>query len=105
MQTIIQSIASLAIPALWVWTISALKKQRAEMQALKNGVRATLRSRLVDLHALYVETGAGCPVWVKDEAQDVYDAYHALGGNGTGTHLYEEIIDAKVITHERKYHD
>lgn len=95
-QEIIQTAVPIVVSGLWAWTISALKKQRTEMQALKNGVRATLRSRLVDLHAMYVEEGKGCPAWVKDEAQDVYTAYHALGGNGVGTHLYQEIIDAKI---------
>lgn len=66
------------------------------MDALKEGMRTMLRGRLVDLHAQHVITGAGCPEAVKTEAQRVYEAYHALGGNGVGTQLYKEILHAHV---------
>lgn len=94
MQTILELIAPLMLASLWAWTINALNRQKQEMGALKCGVRTTLRSRLVDLHAKYVVTGAGCPQWVKDEAEDVYLSYHTLGGNGVGTQLYTEILQA-----------
>lgn len=29
-----------------------------------------------------------------DEADDAYDAYSALGGNGTGTKMHDEIMAA-----------
>lgn len=55
-----------------------------------------LRSYLESMHARYVVDGAPCPVAAKDAARDAYAAYHELGGNGTGTHLYEEIREAPV---------
>ena len=66
------------------------------MDAMQEGTRTMLRSRLVDLHERYVVSGTGCPDWVKQEAAQVYDAYHGMGGNGTGTHYYEEIISAPI---------
>ena len=33
---------------------------------------------------------------VKEHAAQVYEAYHALGGNGTATALYEEIRDCRI---------
>ena len=50
----------------------------------------------MDLHERYLVSGAGCPDWVKREATQVYDAYHGMGGNGTGTHYFEEIIEAPI---------
>ena len=69
-------------------------------EALAQGVGLLLRARLTQLHADWVVPGCGCPVSVKREAQEVYRAYHALGLNGTGTHLYREIVDARVASGE-----
>lgn len=38
----------------------------------------------------YVELGY-IPSYAYENFCDMYEAYHALGGNGTGTKLYEEI--------------
>lgn len=65
-------------------------------EALAQGVGLLLRARLTQLHADWVAPGCACPAHVKREAQDVYRAYHALGLNGVGTHLYEELMDAPV---------
>lgn len=66
------------------------------VDAMQEGTRAMLRSRLLDLHERYVVTGDGCPYWVKDEAEQVYRAYHGLGGNGTGTKYYQDLIETDV---------
>ena len=41
-------------------------------------------------HDKYVELGY-IPSYAYENFCDMYEAYHALGGNGTGTKLYEEI--------------
>lgn len=65
-------------------------------EAMEQGMRALLRQQLIDYHDQYVVRGRPCPVGIKEQATSVYTAYHGLGGNGTGTHLYEEIMDAHV---------
>lgn len=59
-------------------------------QAMEAGLRTLLRAELLEIHAKYVPLGR-IPVAVMDEAERVYLAYHRLGGNGTGTKLYEEL--------------
>lgn len=73
-----------------------VRKQKSDMEALKDGMRACLRSRLYDLHEAYVMQGSGCPRWVKEEAERVYEAYHTLGGNHTGTETFHQIMKAKI---------
>ena len=63
---------------------------------MRDGMRSLLRSQLVDMHHKYVVEGQPCSVDEHDNAEQVYKAYHALGGNGTGTHLYQEIMAAHV---------
>ena len=44
----------------------------------------------------YVVDGRGCSADIKEQATSIYQAYHDLGGNGTGTHLYGELMEAHV---------
>lgn len=85
-----------AVPVALAALAGALMRLHKVMDAMQEGTRTILRSRLVDLHERYVVSGAGCPDWVKREATQVYDAYHGMGGNGTGTHYFEEIIEAPI---------
>lgn len=64
--------------------------------ALMGGVKALLRSDLNRIHREYVEDGIPVPLYVKDEADDIYAAYSALGGNGVGSELHEQILKAPV---------
>lgn len=67
-----------------------IKMYRKEQAALKEGVLALLHDRLYQ----------GCRYHIHNEAiaddemknmEYLYNGYHALGGNGTGTELYERI--------------
>lgn len=73
------------------------RRRDAEMEALRAGMTCTLKADLVDIHRRYVVEGEPCPVSEKDRCEETYMAYHALGGNGTGTELYRQVMeDAKV---------
>ena len=72
------------------WLLKSHRKEEARDQAMETGLRTLLRAELLEIHAKYVPLGR-IPVAVMDEADRVYKAYHSLGGNGTGTKIYEEI--------------
>ena len=72
------------------------KRDREHDKAMEQGMRALLRQQLIDYHAEYVASGAACPVRIKEQATSVYNAYHSLGGNGTGTQLYQEIMEQHI---------
>ena len=84
------------VPAALAALAASLMRLYRLMDSMQEGTRTMLRSRLVDLHERYVVSGTGCPDWVKQEAAQVYDAYHGMGGNGTGTHYDREIIEAPI---------
>lgn len=76
---------------------AATKKAKGEAdEAMKKGMMALLRQQLIDYHREYVASGKPCPVRIKEQATAVHDAYAALGGNGTGTQLWHEIMEAHV---------
>ena len=73
------------------------KKAKTEHdKAMEDGMMALLRQQIIDYHRQYVASGKPCPVRIKEQATKVHDAYAALGGNGTGTQLWKEIMEAHV---------
>ena len=68
-----------------------LNKTEDEYNALKQAMVAMLHDRLYESCAYYLTLGY-IPVEKAEEIMDnlkmIYDAYHALGGNGTGTEIY-----------------
>lgn len=89
------------------WVMGGIKgaaKERAEQQKAtvedRDTVRRILRTllycRLADMHRRYVVDGVPCTPAEKQEAEEVYTEYHGIGGNGSGTALYKEIMAAHV---------
>lgn len=58
--------------------------------AIETALRASLYDRLYYLHGKYMHQG-----WISvpdlENITGIYDGYHALGGNGVGTKLYEDL--------------
>ncbi len=59
--------------------------------AIENGLQSILRAEIIRQHDKHTERGY-CPLYAKDAMVKVYEAYHALGGNGMMTRFYNEII-------------
>lgn len=49
-----------------------------------------LRVQLIEYHSKYMKERE-IPSYAYDNFSEMYDAYHALGGNGTITKMYKEI--------------
>ena len=82
---------------------SRMKKQKAESDAVKNGMRALLKRQLVeDCEAATAE--GFCPVTKKDLITDMYQCYHALGGNDTVTQLKDAVMNLPTVRPEKHDH-
>lgn len=93
---VVSPLLASVVGGLLVYVKGAVKRESAHDRAMEQGMRALLRQQLIDYHRDYVVSGHACPVRVKEQATSVYAAYHDLGGNGTGTKLYQEIMNAHV---------
>ncbi len=85
---------------LWCKNLSnKIKERKLEQEALKSGLLAILHDRLFQLCNHYLAFGY-IPVDKSEEILDntkiLYDAYHNLGGNGTGTAIYEKFLKLHV---------
>lgn len=77
------------------YLIADRKRQHAHDIAMEQGMRALLRQQLIDYHRRYdVANGGLVPMSVKEQASAIHEAYHSIGGNGTGTQLWHEILEA-----------
>lgn len=72
------------------------KAAAAESKGIEDGMRALLWRELRNIHAEALERG-GMDVTDRRHLENVYSAYHNIGGNGTGTRLYEESMSRPVI--------
>lgn len=61
-----------------------------EQGKMKEGILAILHDRLYQVCCFYIHQG-----WIDVESMKnveyLYDSYHDLGGNGTGTELYNRV--------------
>lgn len=67
---------------------SDFKKEKTEQNILKEGMVALLHNSLFRNCEQYIAKGE-ITVNELDNLETLYKSYHALGGNGTGTALYE----------------
>lgn len=61
-------------------------------EALERGVQALLRDRLIEIHDEYCPIHQ-IPLHVKDNFDNLYQQYHALGKNGVMDSFHEEVMD------------
>jgi hypothetical protein len=66
----------------------------ALMERLDRGDKADrvlLRNELVSMHREFAEERQSITLEALEYAQNTYEVYHSLGGNGSGTKLWEDI--------------
>ncbi|MCI9174391.1 MAG: hypothetical protein HFH49_05490 [Lachnospiraceae bacterium] len=72
-----------------------LKQQKRDRDANSRGTMLMLRAKLIEYHKDWTErqyvTKHGLENFL-----EMYEAYHALGGNGMVTHLLEEVKELQI---------
>ena len=76
-------------------TVSKMRERKSEQDAIKEGVLALLHDRLYQGCSYYSAKGEITVPETKN-MEYLYRGYHALGGNGTGTELYERVKELKL---------
>lgn len=64
--------------------------------AIRDGMRALLWRELKNIHSEAAARG-GMDTEERKHLESVYKAYHGIGGNGTGTRLYEDAMNKPLI--------
>lgn len=75
------------------------EKRDKEYNALKNGISAVLKDRLIQ-SCNYFNSVRGITTQQMQNIETLYQSYHNLGGNGMITALYTKTMALPVITDE-----
>ena len=81
---------TVVLPIMLGYIVWLLKQQKKDKDANSKGTMLLLRVQLIEYHDKYVALGE-IPSYAYQNFSEMYDAYHALGGNGMITKMYEEI--------------
>ena len=73
-----------------------LRRKYKEMVAIREGLVAILHDRLCQSCMYFINKGEIGLLELQNIGR-MYKAYHDLGGNGTGTELYERVQELKII--------
>lgn len=82
-------LVSIVAKFLWDNFSKKLQKMRTNQEALERGVQALLRDHLISRYDEYIKRGYA-PVHVKENFENMYQQYHALGSNGVMDSIREE---------------
>ena len=81
---------TVALPILLGYIVWLLKQQKKDKDANSKGTMLLLRVQLIEYHDKYMKLGE-MPSYAYQNFCEMYDAYHALGGNGMVTKMKNEI--------------
>ena len=76
----------------WVYNrqLKKLRKGSDDQKASRQAMVALLRDRFYEGYRRHMKNGY-YPIPDREVMRDIYEQYHALGGNGVITHLMEEM--------------
>ena len=78
------------LTALMGYIVWLLKKQKRDRDANSKGTMLLLRVQLIEYHDKYMRIGE-IPSYAYENFNEMYDAYHKLGGKGMVTKMKQEI--------------
>ena len=87
---IVANIAIAVITPLLGYIVWILKNQKKDRDANSQGTMMLLRVQLIEYHDKYMKLGE-IPSYAYENFCEMYNAYHALGGNGMVTKMKQEI--------------
>lgn len=82
-----------AAALIWMWRrmMSKVKEERAQQEAIKEGLQALLRAQMVNDYNHYTEKGYA-PIYARENFESCWKQYKNLGGNGVMTDLHEKFL-------------
>ena len=84
------------------WLAKTIRTQKKAQDALKKGVQAILRSQMItNYNRWYVEKGYA-PIWAKDNFENLWIQYEALGENGVMKRIHDEFMSLPTEPPTRK---
>ena len=95
---IVAQVTSIVVAGICGWLAAQMRGIKKRDEALYAGMRGLLRAQLFDSYDTYAVHGEKISFERKEEVEQAYRAYSALGGNGVVTKMWETIMALPVET-------
>lgn len=86
---------TLVLPIALGYIVWLLKNQKRDRDANSKGTMLLLRVQLIEYHSKYMQIG-NIPSYEYENFCEMYEAYHALDGNGMVTKMKNEIDELHI---------
>lgn len=73
-----------------------MRKLTARDKAIESGLRCILRGEITRAYQRHIIDGRPMTLECRRQLDEFWQAYHELGGNGTGKSMYEELCDMPI---------
>lgn len=91
MEELLINVLSGALGILLTYIVTELRARKKKQDALREGLQALLRDRIIEAYNHYVVEKKWIPIYAKESLVDSYESYEALGANGVIDDLMAEI--------------
>lgn len=65
-------------------------------KAMEQGIQVLLRGEITRAYQRHIIDGKPITLECRRQVEDFWQAYHALGGNGTGESMYRELCELQI---------
>ncbi len=86
-----------SITAILGYSVRVLSRKVSEQEAIKLGVQALLRDRIIQSYNYHMELGF-CPVYARESIEQMAMQYYNLGGNGVVHQLMDKLEELPTIS-------
>lgn len=91
LESTIQTIINIIAGAVISYIFALYRAKKRENDALRAGVQALLRDRIIQAYNHYVCEKGWVPIYAKESIDACYKSYEALGDNGVIDSLMEQL--------------
>lgn len=95
MQEFLLQTYTIILPIALGYIVWLLQQQKKDKKANERGTMLLLRVQLIEYHTKYMRLGE-IPSYAYQNFEEMYEAYHDLGGNGMVKKMYEEIKELHI---------
>lgn len=95
MQEFLLQTYTIILPIALGYIVWLLQQQKKDKNANERETMLLLRVQLIEYHTKYMRLGE-IPSYAYQNFEEMYEAYHDLGGNGMVKKMYEEIKELHI---------
>ncbi len=90
-EQMISHVLNLVLGGVISYIFALYRQKKKENDALKAGLQALLRDRIIQAYNHYVQDKGWIPIYAKESIDACYKSYEALGNNGVIDNLMQQL--------------